>query len=230
MVQVIRNFFDDRQHDGNAGPQSEPVRGYGMNRNPVVFWLLGVNILVFMLEHSAGRQMIDWLALWPISVSGDSGGAAFYPWQLITYGFLHGSILHLFLNMYALWLFGRSLESSMGSQRFLVFYLTCVIGAALLHLVVQAFMVLHGAFPRPVIGASGGTFGLLMAFAYLFPETRLLLLIPPIPVKAKWFALGYGIVELVVGVTGTASGLAHFAHLGGMITAYLLVRYWIAAR
>ena len=207
-----------------------------MNRTPVVYWLLGVNILFFIMEQSAGARMIDWLALWPIGTSGTpglenvAGGAAFYPWQLVSYAFLHGSLLHIFLNMYALWLFGRSLEDTMGPQRFLVFYLACVIGAALLHLVVQAFMMLHGAFPRPVIGASGGTFGLLMAFAYLFPETRLILLFPPMPIKAKWFALGYGIVELVVGVTGTASGLAHFAHLGGMVTAYLLVRYWIAAR
>jgi membrane associated rhomboid family serine protease len=196
-------------------------------------WLLVVNGLIFVLERYGGEPMIGWLALWPIDLTSHAqaaGGYPFYPWQTITYGFLHGSVLHLFLNMYALWLFGRSLELSMGSRRFMMFYLACVIGAAMLHLVVQEVLVFRGAFPRPVIGASGGTFGLLMAFAYLFPETRLFLLFPPMPIKAKWFALGYGMVELVVGVTGTASGLAHFAHLGGMITAYLLVRYWIVGR
>jgi membrane associated rhomboid family serine protease len=204
-----------------------------MNRTPGVMWLLVVNGLVFLLEMSGGGAMIGRFALWPLNLTSHTqalGANPFYPWQLITYGFLHGSVLHLFLNMYALWLFGRSLELSMGSQRFMVFYLACVVGAALLHLVVQEVMLMHGAIARPVIGASGGTFGLLMAFAYLFPDTRLFLLFPPMPVKAKWFALGYGIVELVVGVTGTASGLAHFAHLGGMVTAYLLVRYWIVAR
>lgn len=205
-----------------------------MNRTPVVFWLLGANLLVFMLEMTTGGNLlIARFALWPIGTLHTVSGAVdypFYPWQLVTYGFLHGGLLHLFLNMYALWLFGRSLEETMGAQRFLVFYMACVVGAALMHLVVQALLMMQGAIPRPVIGASGGTFGLLMAFAYLFPDVRLYLLIPPMPVKAKWFALGYGIVELAVGVTGTASGLAHFAHLGGMITAYLLVRYWIVAR
>jgi membrane associated rhomboid family serine protease len=204
-----------------------------MNRTPAVFLLLGVNTLIFLLETTSGSRMIGQLALWPIDLSGQhllAGAYAFHPWQLLTYGFLHGSVLHLFLNMYALWLFGRSLETSLGSQRFLLFYLTCVVGAALAHLLVQSYLISHGVTPRPVIGASGGTFGLLMAFAYLFPDVRLFLLIPPMPVKAKWFALGYGIIELVVGVTGTASGLAHFAHLGGMVTAYLLLRYWIAAR
>jgi membrane associated rhomboid family serine protease len=204
-----------------------------MNRTSAVFLLLGVNTLIFLLETTSGSRMIDQFALWPIDLSLQhllTGAYAFHPWQLLTYGFLHGSVLHLFLNMYALWLFGRSLETSLGSQRFLLFYLTCVVGAALAHLLVQSYLISHGVTPRPVIGASGGTFGLLMAFAYLFPDARLFLLIPPMPVKAKWFALGYGIVELVVGVTGTASGLAHFAHLGGMVTAYLLLRYWIAAR
>lgn len=204
-----------------------------MNRTPIVFWLLGVNTLIYALEVSTGNQMIYRLALWPIELYSPlhaTEAYPFYPWQLLTYGFLHGSFLHLFLNMYALWLFGRSLEATMGSQRFMLFYLTCVVGAALLHLVVQSYLISHGAMPRPVIGASGGTFGLLMAFAYLFPDVRLFLLFPPMPIRAKWFALGYGIIELVVGVTDTASGLAHFAHLGGMVTAYLLVRYWIAAR
>lgn len=193
-----------------------------------VFGLLATNIILFLLLQSRGVS-IETLALWPL----DSGNLSLLPrvgrfhlWQLLTYGFLHGSLMHLLLNMYALWLFGSVLESRFGTKRFLAFYLTCLVGAAVTHLLVQQLLISRGMPPHPVIGASGGTFGLLMAFAYLFPDSRLYLLIPPVPVKAKWFVVGYGIVELLFGVTATATGIAHFAHLGGMLTAYLMVRYW----
>jgi membrane associated rhomboid family serine protease len=204
-----------------------------MNRTPVIFGLLSINILMFLVLRQSPEAWIKNLALWPVGAIPEHHqlliGSNFRLWQLLTYGFLHGSLMHLLLNMYALWLFGRVLEVHMGSQRFLAFYLTCIVGSALFHLLVQQVMLVQGVTAQPVIGASGGTFGLLMAFAYLFPDSRLYLLIPPMPVKAKWFVVGYGVVELVFGVTGTASGIAHFAHLGGMLTAYLLLRYWIAS-
>jgi membrane associated rhomboid family serine protease len=203
-----------------------------MQRNPVVFALLGINIVMFLLLRQSPDIWFKAFALWPFNASTSAAlpvAGAFRFWQLLTYGFLHGSLMHLLLNMYALWLFGQVLETQLGSKRFLAFYLACIIGSALFHLLVQQLISMQGSVAQPVIGASGGTFGLLMAFAYLYPDNWLYLLIPPMPVRAKWFVLVYGIMELVFGVTGTVNGIAHFAHLGGMLTAYLLVRYWIAS-
>ncbi|MEJ2393370.1 MAG: rhomboid family intramembrane serine protease [Candidatus Thiodiazotropha sp.] len=203
-----------------------------MQRNPVVFGLLGINIVMFLLLRQSPDIWLRAFALWPIHSSANGllpVASNFRLWQLLSYGFLHGSVMHLLLNMYALWLFGKVLEVQLGSQRFLAFYLACVVGSALFHLLIQQLILMQGSTAHPVIGASGGTFGLLMAFAYLFPDSWLYLLIPPMPVRAKWFVLIYGILELVFGVTGTVNGIAHFAHLGGMLTAYLLVRYWLAS-
>ena len=193
-----------------------------MNIPPVVLVLLVVNGLLFALGQSDPQALVTWLGLWP--PGGDV--SAFQPWQLLSYGFVHLGLLHLALNMYALWLFGTPLEHALGTRRFLILYLGCVVGAALLHLLVQQLMMVQGVPAAPVIGASGGTFGVLMAFAYLYPDSRLYLLFPPMPVKAKWFVVGYGVIELLFGVTGTANGIAHFAHLGGMLFGYLLLRYW----
>ena len=147
------------------------------------------------------------LALWPL----DSG--FFQPWQLITYGFLHGSFGHLFFNMFAVWMFGTPLENAWGSKKFIMYYGVCVLGAALTQILVQQ---MTGAM-YPTIGASGGVFGLLLAYGAMWPNNRLFLIFLPVPVKAKWFVLIYGAAELVFGVTGTAPGIAHFAHLGGMV-------------
>ena len=196
---------------------------------PVVRTLLLVNGLVFLAELAYARPLIDWLALWPYGLFPSStlqaGPATFWPWQVVTYAFLHGSVLHLFLNMYALWLFGTRLEYVWGGRRFTFYYLGCAIGAALTQLVVSEIALLQGGVAYPVLGASGAVFGLLLAFGLLFPETKLLLLFPPIPIKAKWFVLGYGAIELFAGVTGTAEGVAHFAHLGGMLTGWALLRF-----
>ena len=197
-----------------------------MKNIPVVTALLVACGLLFLAELNAGNSLIEWLALWPLGLTttGPLETTAFYPWQIITYAFLHGSVLHLALNLYALWLFGAPLERRWGATRFVGFYFSCVIGAALLHLIVAEFVLAEGVRAYPVIGASGGVFGLLLAFGYLYPNQQLLLLFPPIPIKARWFVIGYGVIELVAGVTGTASGIAHFAHLGGMLTGYLLLR------
>jgi membrane associated rhomboid family serine protease len=145
---------------------------------------------------------------------------------LLTYGFLHAGVLHIVLNMYALWLFGSRLEYLWGGRRFAAYYLACVVGAALVQLVVSEINLAQGGVAYPVLGASGGVFGILLAFGLTFPETRLMLLIPPIPIKAKWFVLIYGVIELVAGVTGTLEGIAHFAHLGGMLTGLILLYRW----
>jgi membrane associated rhomboid family serine protease len=195
----------------------------------VVTVLLLINGVVFLAELQDAGPLVQWFALWPFGLLApaetQSGVYPFWPWQLITYGFLHGGLLHILLNMYALWLFGTRLESLWGGRRFIVYYLTCVLGAALTQLVVSEIALLQGGMAYPVLGASGGVFGVLLAFGLRFPETRLLLLFPPIPIKAKWFVLGYGAIELFAGVTGTAEGVAHFAHLGGMLTGWLLLSY-----
>jgi membrane associated rhomboid family serine protease len=194
---------------------------------PVVRALLIANGLLFLAEMAGwGDPMLQWFALWPpgLLTQGIVPAPSFYPWQMLTYAFLHGSIVHLGLNMFALWQFGTRLEMVWGPRRFGFYYFSCVLGAALAQILVSEWMLYVGAVPYPVIGASGGVFGLLLAYGLLFPETMIMLLIPPIPMKAKWFVLGYGLVELLTGITGTASGVAHFAHLGGMLTGWLLLR------
>ncbi|MGB5834180.1 MAG: rhomboid family intramembrane serine protease [Thiohalocapsa sp.] len=197
---------------------------------PVVLALLLINGLVFLGELVYADHLISWFALWPSGLvtpaDAAMGPPQFRPWQIITYAFLHGGVLHLALNMYALWLFGTRLEYRWGERRFAVYYLSCVIGAALTQLIVSEITLLQGGPAYPVLGASGGVFGLLLAYGLTFPETKLVLLFPPIPIKAKWFVIGYGAIELFAGVTGTIEGVAHFAHLGGMVTGFLLLRYW----
>jgi membrane associated rhomboid family serine protease len=197
---------------------------------PVVQWLLLINGALYLAEQFFLGPLVVWFALWPqgllaTGVLGE-GVPRFWPWQVVTYGFLHGGLLHLVLNMYALWLFGTRLEYLWGSRRFAAYYLVCVIGAALAQMVVSEISLAQGGEAYPVLGASGGVFGVLLAFGLTFPEARLMLLFPPIPIKAKWFVLIYGVIELTAGVTGTLEGVAHFAHLGGMLTGLLLLYRW----
>ncbi len=182
---------------------------------PGVRTLLIATIVVFVLQLTTGDSMVSGLALWPLQ-------ANFMPWQLLTYAFLHGSIAHLAINMYALWLFGRELEMLMGYRSFLQLYFASVLSAALMQLLATS---LSGAV-YPTIGASGGVFGLLLAYAVLFPNRVIMLLIPPIPLPARVFVFLYAIIELLLGVTGTQAGVAHFAHLGGMIGGYIVIRHW----
>ena len=198
----------------------------------VVGKLLAANILIFLAQTVFGDGLIRLFGLWPLGLFGQGGGMSppFLPWQMVTYGFLHGSILHLALNMYALWLFGSQLERVWGPRRFTFYYFACLIGAALSQMVVSEFTLMHGGMAYPVIGASGAVFGLLLAFGLLFPYVRLMLLFPPIPIQARWFVLIYGLVELFAGVTGSMEGVAHFAHLGGMLTGWLILRGRIGRR
>ena len=129
-------------------------------------------------------------------------------------------------DMLALVMFGAPLEYTWRDRRFLTYYLVCVVGAALCQLGVSSWAVAHGAEAYPTLGASGGIFGLLLAYGLLFPNQRVMLLIPPIPMKARTLVLLYGVIELFMGVTGRMPGVAHFAHLGGMLFGWLLIRYW----
>jgi membrane associated rhomboid family serine protease len=181
--------------------------------------LLVVNIAAFLLQDALGPELVTRLALWP---PGLVDGPEFAPWQLVTYGFLHGNLAHLFFNMLALYMFGSDIERLFGARFYLVYYLACVASAALTHLSVTGWM---GLPPAPTVGASGGTFGLLLAFGWYYPRRRVLLVFPPIPMPAWLFVTAYGLLELVLGVTGTARGVAHFAHLGGMLGGWLLIQY-----
>jgi membrane associated rhomboid family serine protease len=183
--------------------------------------LIVANIAVFLLQAVA-PQILGPFALWPLATSSMSVGASFAPWQLVTYAFLHGSLLHLAFNMFALYMFGGALERVFGTRRYLLLYFVSVLFAAITQLVVAA---LAGAI-YPTIGASGGVFGLLLAYAIYFPHNRVMLLFPPIPMPARVFVVVYAVLELYLGVTGSQEGVAHFAHLGGMVGAYLLLRLW----
>jgi len=190
---------------------------------PVTRTLIGVNVAMFVAELLLGDVFTLNLALWPIQFTPLAGVAGFQPWQILTYSFLHAGVWHLFLNMFALYMFGGDLERLWGPKRFLNLYFASVISAALAQLVVSS---LASAEPYPTIGASGGVFGLLLAFALYFPNRIVVLLFPPIPMPAWLFVTLYGGLELYLGVTGTQEGVAHFAHLGGMLGAWLLIQYW----
>lgn len=184
----------------------------------VIFALLIINGVVFALQQVSPRFLMINFALWPAGPSN----SPFMPWQLLTYGFLHGNLMHIAFNMFALWMFGRELELMMGPRRFITYFLTCVVGAGLIQLIVAGSQ--GGLYPT--VGASGGVFGILLAYGMAFPNRMIMLMFPPIPMKAKYFVLVFGLLELYLGVSGNAPGVANFAHLGGMLFGFLLLRYW----
>lgn len=195
-----------------------------MNRlPPVTRALLIANVGVFLLQLLTGDLLVRPFALWPTASPQFPTAPSFEIWQLVTYGFLHGSLTHLFFNMFALYMFGGEVERLFGSSHFLQYYFVCVIGAALAQLIVMSNMNLP---PLPTVGASGGVFGLLLAFGMAWPQRRIMLLFPPIPMPAWLFVTLYGLLELYLGVTGSGVGVAHFAHLGGMAAGYALIVYW----
>jgi rhomboid family protein len=182
---------------------------------PVTRNLVIANVAIFLVEMAVGDAAIQPFALWPL-------GAQFAPWQLVTYAFLHAGIPHVLFNMIGLYSFGSDLERVWGPRRFLIFYFTCAISAGITQVVVSAAT----GSVYPTVGASGAVFGLLLAFALMFPHRTVLLLFPPIPMRAPIFAIVYGVIELYLGVTGTQEGVAHFAHLGGMAGAFVLLLLW----
>ena len=191
--------------------------------------LLIANIAGFALQWLLGDVALASLMLWPLDdglYDAAAGAPSFLPWQLLSYGFLHGGFMHLAFNMLALVMFGAQLEYTWGDRRFLTYYLVCVVGAGLCQLLVASMAVSQGQDPYPTIGASGGVFGLLLAYGMLFPNQRVMLLFPPIPMKARTLVILYGVFELSLGLTGLQPGVAHFAHLGGMLFGWLLIRYW----
>ena len=190
----------------------------------VIFIILIVNGLLFSLQQFAPRFTFEYLALQPLVSRPGYLTPSFIPWQLITYGFVHStiSLMHILFNMLMLWMFGRDIERLMGPQRFLIYYITCIAGAGIIQLLVG---VLQGG-GVPTVGASGGVFGILLAYGMAFPERRIMLLFPPIPMKAKYFVIMLGLLELYFGFSGVNNGIANFAHLGGMLFGYWLIRAW----
>lgn len=188
---------------------------------PVIKNLLILNGLAFMAQLVPTTQefLMRWFALWPLDVPPFY--PAFWPWQLVSYAFLHGGLGHLFFNMFALWMFGVQIENAWGTRRFGIFYFVCVIGAGL----IQLLVVTLSPDVFPTVGASGGVFGILLAFGMMFPNQPIYIYFL-FPVKAKWLVIGYGALELYSGIVGTQSGVAHFAHLGGMLFGFLLIQYW----
>jgi membrane associated rhomboid family serine protease len=205
---------------------------------PVILNLLIANGMFFILQvffrGGAGGILTQYLALWPLGIDdwarslgfGAGADVGFYPWQLVTYAFLHGNFAHIFFNMLALWMFGREIELRWGTARFALYYFTCVVGAGLIQLTVASSAVSAGAQPYPTIGASGGTYGVLLAFGLLFPYRRVMLIFPPVVLEARYFVIIFGGIELFLGISAANTGIAHFAHLGGMLFGGLLILYW----
>jgi len=180
---------------------------------PVTKALMIACSVIFLLQQVV---LLDvWFALWPL------GSGRFMPWQVLSYAFLHGNTMHLFFNMLGLWMFGAELERLWGQRRYLQFLAAGALAAAAAQLV---FTALAGSF-YPTVGASGSLYALLLAFGMLFPNRVIMPLFPPIPMKARTFVVIFGSLELLLGLAG-GGGVAHFAHLGGMVGGFLMIRYW----
>ena len=182
---------------------------------PITQALLLINVAAFCIDFFLGAWFTQTFALWPL-------GHGFLPWQVLTYAFLHGSVGHLFFNMLGLWMFGSELERVWGQRRYLQFYAVSVLVAAATQLLVTWLL----GSGNPTVGASGGLFGLLLAFGMTFPNRIIMPLFPPIPMKAKIFVAVFGALELAMGFYSPTGGVAHFAHLGGMLGGFLMLRYW----
>jgi membrane associated rhomboid family serine protease len=180
---------------------------------PIVKNLIIINVIVFIAQLTMKQyDLTNLFALRPFN-------AGFEPYQIATHMFAHGGTFHIFFNMFSLWMFGRILENVWGPKRFLLFYLICGVGAALFHLVIE---YMTGGYSA-AIGASGAIMGIFAAFAYLFPNTELYIMFIPVPVKAKWALIGMVALDLFGGVGMYSDGIAHFAHLGGALTGFILV-------
>lgn len=219
---------------------------------PVVTNLIIANLVVFLATALYESQMVRF-GLFSIDLRAGAQEAwnnyinarvwfdptwsqvHFEIWQPFTYMFMHANFMHLFFNMFSLWMFGRTLEIEMGWKRFLTYYIVCGVGAGLFQMGVAQIDLSHLAIDSPewarymqipTVGASGAIFGLLLAFGMYHPNAIISLIIPPVSLKAKWFVIIYGVLELFLGVSGNMSGVAHFAHLGGMFWGWLLLLWW----
>jgi membrane associated rhomboid family serine protease len=195
---------------------------------PVVLVLVVANVGIYLLQQSTPDALFRHFALWPLGQHffPGLGPVGFEPWQLVTSAFLHdpSGLAHVGFNMFALYSFGSMVERAVGSKRFAWLYFASVLTAALVQLLVVTATADDGAVPT--VGASGGVFGVLLAFAFLFPHSRVMLIFPPIPMKAWVLVAGYAAIELFSGVFGTMQGVAHFAHLGGMLGAAAILFFW----
>jgi len=185
---------------------------------PAIKYLLIWNGILFLATINIfgsgwtplGSALAPFLVLQPF-------GNGFLPWQLVTYMFLHADLYHIFFNLFALWIFGQALEQLWGTKRFLMYYFLTGIGAGIIQLFVSS---------GSTIGASGAVFGILLGFGMMYPDRKIMLLFPPIPIKAKYFVGFYGALELFNGLTRVDSGVAHFAHLGGLLVGFILIKFW----
>ena len=204
---------------------------------PVVKNLLLINVIMYVITMITGNFMYENFALFYFK------SPFFKPFQLVTHMFMHGGFTHIFFNMYTLFIFGGVLERVWGSQKFLLYYFVTGIGAALLHLGVMYLQLqvyiadvnagdfmaranIQALLSTPTVGASGAIYGLLLAYGMLFPNNVMQLIFPPVALKAKWFVLIIGALELLLGLSGRGGNVAHFAHLGGMIFGFFLILYW----
>ena len=211
--------------------------GFMSNVPTVTKNLIIINVIVFIATLVNENLMTTAFALYyPTSPN-------FHWWQIITHMFMHGGFWHIFFNMYTLFIFGCVVERIIGSKKFLLFYFICGLGAVGLHFLVQYFQMQSymeaaaagsaAAYQSiamiksiPTVGASGAIYGVLIGYAMLFPESKMTLIFPPVTLSAKWMVVGFAAIELLTGVTGWASGVAHFAHLGGMLIGWLLILFW----
>ena len=184
--------------------------------------LIAANVVVFLLQAALGDALVNRFALWPPLAGDWIHSSLGSPWQALSYSFLHGGVMHLALNMFGLWMFGGPLEQAWGARRLALAYFASVFFGAVVQLGVALAIGTGGA---PVVGASAGVFGLMLAYALVFPESRILLLFLPVPLPARVFVLLYAVIELTLGVTGTQAGVAHFAHLGGLVGGALVVLF-----
>lgn len=212
-------------------------RGFFSNIPPVVKNLIIINVLMYVLTLFTGDFMYEKFALFYVH------SPFFHWWQLITHMFMHGGFFHLFFNMYSLFVFGCVLERVWGPKKFLFFYFVTGLGAALLHSgvlyleamryahmvdqgIASAAQDLYRIMATPTVGASGAIYGVLLGYGLLFPDSVLQLVFPPVALKAKWFVLIFAVIEFFSGISGASSGVAHFAHLGGMLFGWILIVIW----
>lgn len=193
--------------------------------------LVAINILMFIATLVNENFMVANFAMfYPAS-------PFFKPWQILTHMFMHGGFWHIFFNMYSLLMFGSILERSLGPKKYLIFYFVTGLGAVALHTGVEwmqarvfianrAVDAYQQLLVTPTLGASGAIYGVLIGFAMLYPQARLTLIFPPIPMTAKWLVIIFAAIELFSGINGIQDGVAHFAHLGGMLFGWLLIRRW----
>lgn len=205
----------------SSGITQLPNEGLVPRLPPVTLYLLWILTGTFALQWLVGDAMVRWFALWPVGSEG-FGGGGFLPWQLVTYAALHGDFIHLFFNAFMVWMLGAMLESQWGARRYVQFVLACVLTAGVVHLLFG----LAGVFPPgPALGISGLAYGLLLAYGLMYPNQQLMLLIPPVPIKAKYLVMILAGLSVFMGLT-SPGGVAHFAHLGGMLGAWLVMQYW----